>query len=133
MEEQFTENTIYAIVSVGGKHKELHFFELPPFGRVNGVNNTYRSYSAFRQRMRRAFSAQLAKSQKAGNGWQLPATFKSVRTNWAEVDAVFAMELPLMFADLPRFKHANLAEFYHAIRYDIKRKRFLKDDEDFKP
>lgn len=133
MEEQFTENTIYAIVSVGGESKELHCFELPPFGRVNGVNNAYRSYSAFRQRMRKAFSAQLVKSQKAGNGWQLPAMFKSVRTNWAEVDEVFAIELPLMFADLPRFKHATLSEFYRAIRYDIKRKRFLKDGEDFKP
>lgn len=129
---EFTENTVYAVVSMGHKYTELHFFELPPFGRVNGVNQQYRSYNAFRQRMRKALSEQLAKSQKAGNGYSLAPTFKHIRTNWADVDVAFTLELTLMFDDVPKYKHENLAEFYKAIRYDIKRKRFLKEGEDFK-
>lgn len=129
---EFTENTVYAVVSMGYTYTELHFFELPPFGRVNGVNHLYRSYSAFRQRMRKAVSDQIAKSQKAGNGWKMPDTFKSVRTNWADADTMFTVELPMMFDDVPKFKHENVTAFYRAIRYDIKRKRFLKEGEDFK-
>lgn len=131
--EDYTENTIFAIVSEGHAAKEFHFFELPPFGRVSGVNNQYRSYNAFRQRMRKAVSKKLDEVRTQGRGYALPSSFKSVRTNWVEIDAMFLMELSLSRADVPRFQHANLAAFYRAIRYDIKRKRFLKDGEDFKP
>lgn len=131
----FTENTIFAAVSLGYQISELHFFELDESNAVGSLDNERRSYLAFRRRM------QSHVAKKVARGFEnyldpdvvqgLPNYFKSVKTNWVEVDQILLSE----YGDkphIPHYHHKSLKDFYRALRYDQKRKRLLLLTEDFK-
>lgn len=113
---------IFALLLLDGKEAAIHDFLLPKHGETR-YHQQARSYYWFRQRELKRFS----KNTDRPDGKPLHRYCRL----FPAYDEQFKFEHAFFYCDLPHFTHANVWDFYKAVKYDVKRQRYLREGEDF--
>lgn len=113
---------IFAVLLLDGKEAAIHDFLLPKYGEPR-YHQQVRSYYWFRQRELKRFSANVDKP----DGKPLPRYCRL----FPAYDEQFKFEYAFYYSHLPHFTHANVWDFYKGVKYDYRRKRYLRDGEDY--